>query len=298
MKDGILCINKPAGFTSFDVIAKLRGILRLKKIGHAVTLDPMATGVLPVFLGRAAKACDCLADHDKSYRANILLGMTTDTLDITGTVLSLKEVTASEQDLMALLPQLTGEIQQIPPMYSAVKVGGKKLYQLAREGKQIERKPRPVTIYHLSCLGMGERKNEYCLDISCSKGTYVRSLCEEIGKRLGCGAVLSGLVRTKACGFSLSDCLTLEQVEQAVQNGTIDRHVLPVERVFSSYPRVDLGENAAKLFQNGVKLDPGRLGITERAQLYRVYVPEIGFSALAYLDKEGKFRVKKFFVLQ
>ncbi len=298
MKDGILCINKPAGFTSFDVVAKLRGILKLKKVGHAGTLDPMATGVLPVFLGRAAKACDCLADHDKSYRAKVLLGMETDTLDITGTVLSRTKVTVSEQELRALLPQLTGEIQQIPPMYSAVKVGGKKLYQLAREGREVERKARPVTIYQLSFAGEGERAHEYCLDIFCSKGTYVRSLCEEIGKRLGCGAVLSGLVRTRACGFSLSDCLTLEEVGQAVREGTIEEKILPVERVFAAYPRVDLGEHAARLFCNGVKLDPDRLGIMERAEAYRVYTPQTGFTALAYVDEQENFRVKKFFVLK
>lgn len=297
MKDGILCINKPAGFTSFDVVAKLRGMLKLKKIGHAGTLDPMATGVLPVFLGRAAKACDCLADHDKSYRAHIQLGITTDTLDITGTVLSQQEVSVSEEDLRALLPQLTGKILQIPPMYSAVKVGGKKLYQLAREGKEVERKPRPVTIYHLSLLGRGEREHEYCLDISCSKGTYVRSLCEEIGRRLGCGAVLSGLIRTKACGFSLQDCLTFEQVEQAIHEETIEQKIFPVERVFSSYPRVDLGEHMAKLFCNGVKLDPKRVGVSEDAELYRVYTPQSGFTALAYVDEQEHFCVKKFFVL-
>lgn len=298
MKDGILCINKPAGFTSFDVVAKLRGILKTRKIGHAGTLDPMATGVLPVFLGRATKACDCLADHDKSYRAKVQLGITTDTLDITGTILSKCPVTASQEDLCALLPKLTGEIEQIPPMYSAVKVDGRKLYQLAREGKEIERKPRTVTIYQLSLLGTGEREHEYCLDVSCSKGTYIRSLCEEIGQQLGCGAILTELIRTKACGFSLSECLTLEQVEQAVSEGIIEEKIFPVERVFNPYPRVDLTEQTARLFFNGVKLDPERLGIIQKAEYYRVYTPRREFAALAYIDAENLFRVKKIFVLQ
>lgn len=298
MTDGILCINKEEGFTSFDVVAKLRGVLKTKKIGHAGTLDPMATGVLPVFLGRATKACDCLADHDKTYQACFQLGVTTDTLDRTGTVLSTSEVLVGKEEIRALLPKLTGEILQVPPMYSAVKVGGRKLYQLAREGKEIQRQPRPVTIYHLDLLGVGEREQEYCMEVSCSKGTYIRSLCEEIGKRLGCGAVLTELKRTQACGFSLDDCLTLAQVEQAVRAGTIEQHILSVEQAFKAYPRVDLDEHAAKLFFNGVKLDPTRLRIPGQASYYRVYAPKRGFIALAYVDARGAFRSKKFFILQ
>lgn len=298
MTDGILCINKEEGFTSFDVVAKLRGILKTKKIGHAGTLDPMATGVLPVFLGRATKACDCLADHDKTYRASFQLGITTDTLDRTGKVLSTGEVRADERDLLALLPSLTGEILQIPPMYSAVKVGGRKLYQLAREGREIEREPRPVTIYRLELLGAGTLKDEYCIEVSCSKGTYIRSLCEEIGSRLGCGAVLTGLTRTRACGFSLEECMTLSEVEQAVREGSVGRHVLPVERAFERYPKVELDERTAKLFFHGVKLDPARLNIPDVSDCYRVYAPGYGFIALGYIDGEGAFRSRKFFVLQ
>ncbi|MBQ2177944.1 MAG: tRNA pseudouridine(55) synthase TruB, partial [Oscillospiraceae bacterium] len=195
MPSGIIIINKPAGWTSMDVCAKLRGIFHEKRVGHAGTLDPMATGVLPVFVGQATKAVSFAESGEKEYLARLRLGLTTDTQDTTGTVLSELPVTVTEEDLRAVLPRFTGEIEQIPPMYSAVKVQGRKLYELARKGAEVERKPRAVTIFALELLGQ-TGKNEYALRVRCSKGTYIRTLCHDIGAVLGCGGAMSALERT------------------------------------------------------------------------------------------------------
>ena len=209
MPNGVIIIDKPQGWTSMDVCAKLRGIFHEKRVGHAGTLDPMATGVLPVFLGRATRAVEFAADGAKEYHAVLRLGTVTDTQDVTGTVLEENPVAVTAADIEAVLPRFRGDIEQIPPMYSAIKVDGKKLYDLARKGKEVERKPRPVTIH---ALEVGEQLSEtdFRLRVECSKGTYIRTLCHDIGQALGCGGTMSSLRRTMAAGFDLSQSVSLE----------------------------------------------------------------------------------------
>jgi tRNA pseudouridine55 synthase len=221
--DMIVCINKPKGWTSFDVVAKMRGILRSKtgikkiKVGHAGTLDPMATGVLPVFIGKATKQIPLLENHDKEYIADFQLGVTSNTQDVTGEVVFKSERAVSEKEILDLLPQFTGEIEQIPPMFSAVKINGQRLYALARQGKEVERKPRKVTINELKLLNFSDNKGR--LEIKCSKGTYVRTLINDIGESLGVGGILTELVRTSACGYSLESCRTIEDFQGVRING-------------------------------------------------------------------------------
>ncbi|MBO4391368.1 MAG: tRNA pseudouridine(55) synthase TruB [Lachnospiraceae bacterium] len=257
--DGILIINKPKGFTSHDVVAKLRGILRTKKIGHTGTLDPDATGVLPVCVGKATRLCEVLADHDKCYRARIRLGISTDTEDLSGTVLS--EISSeevkrrvAEEDFRKAVEALTGDLMQIPPMYSAIKIGGKKLYEYARAGVEIEREARPVTVYSVEILEWNCPEAE--LLISCSKGTYIRSFCRDLGDSLGVGGALAALERTKVDRFSLEDALTLEEVEACRDNGfTFDHGFVPLEEVFRDLPKVcTTPEEGDKRLRNGNKL--------------------------------------------
>lgn len=213
MPNGILIINKPQGWTSMDVCAKLRGIFKEKRVGHAGTLDPMATGVLPVFVGQATKAVTFAEGGKKEYRAILRLGITTDTQDTTGTVLTETAVTAAEDDLRAALPRFTGEITQIPPMYSAIKINGQKLYDIARRGGEVERKARSITIYELELVEKLS-DTDYRLRIVCSKGTYIRTLCHDIGAALGCGGTMAELQRTMASGFTLDESVTLDEVQQ------------------------------------------------------------------------------------
>ena len=211
MANGILIIDKPAGWTSHDVVAKLRGLLRERRIGHAGTLDPMATGVLPVFVGRATRAVEFAAEREKEYLAGLRLGVVTDTQDTTGTVLETHPVCADRPQVEAVLARFRGEITQIPPMYSAIKREGKKLYELARRGQEVERQPRPITIEALDLLDQVS-PTEYTLRVRCSKGTYVRTLCHDIGQALGCGGALFSLRRTQSAGFSLDQAVTMDQV--------------------------------------------------------------------------------------
>lgn len=251
--NGILCVNKPQGWTSFDVVAKTRRLLGVKKIGHAGTLDPMATGVLPLFVGKATRAISLLPDHNKSYRAAFLLGQKTDTLDRTGTVLERTESHLTAENIDYALAAFRGEIEQIPPMYSAMKQNGKRLYELAREGKKVERKPRRVHISRLRLLSFDERTQSGRLEVDCSAGTYIRSLCDDLGVALGVGAVLTDLERVFACGFSLSDCVGIEELERQCGEGTLK--MKPIEDAFLSFPRVQLSERQQKLFCNGVALN-------------------------------------------
>ncbi len=281
---GVICVNKPAGFTSFDVIAKMRGILKMKRLGHAGTLDPMATGVLPVFAGRATKACDILPDHDKTYKAGFKLGITTDTQDSTGTVTSEKSVSGIGFEAVEVsLERFRGEIMQVPPMYSAVSVNGKRLYELARKGVEVEREARPVTIYELKLLEYDEANQCGTLEISCSKGTYIRTLINDIGDSLGCGGVMTSLVRTAACGFTLDDCVTLEQLQEAED---FSKFVKPVEELFADCPAVRLHGAQERMYRNGVKLDLDRLRIPPNAGRVRV-CGEDGFIGTAVPDREN-----------
>lgn len=294
--NGILCVDKPEGFTSFDVVAKLRGILRQKKIGHGGTLDPMATGVLPVFLGTATRACDLLPDSDKEYAAGFALGITTDTQDRTGTVLSQYDSHIGRDELLNVLEQFTGQLMQVPPMYSAVKIGGKKLYEIARKGGEIERPARPVTVYRLALEEFDHLSQQGKLTAACSKGTYIRTLCHDIGQALGTGAVLTSLRRTQAAGFSLADCLTLEEVQRLGDQGQLVQTVFPVDRAFERLPRVSLNQAQARMFVNGVKLDLNRLSWQRGQERYRVYAPDGAFLGLASPREEtGELAIVKLF---
>ena len=230
MANGIIIIDKPADWTSMDVCAKLRGILKTKKVGHAGTLDPMATGVLPVFVGQATRGVSFAESGEKEYVAKLRLGLVTDTQDTSGRTLAERPVTVTTDDIAAVLPRFTGAIQQIPPMYSAIKIGGQKLYDLARKGKEVERRPRSITIFELELL---EQVNEtdYLLRCRCSKGTYLRTLCHDIGQALGCGGAMFRLRRTMAAGYSLAEAVSLDDVQ--VQGAALLR---PVETMFAAYP--------------------------------------------------------------
>ena len=269
--NGILCVDKPAGFTSFDVVAKLRGILHTRKIGHSGTLDPMATGVLPVFVGNATRAIDLMENHDKAYLAQIRLGLVTDTLDITGQVLERR-----------------GEILQVPPMYSALKVGGKKLYELARNGVEVERKPRPVCFYDLHVTRRVETA-VYEVYAACSKGAYIRSLADDLGEKLGCGGVLEALRRVEACGFFLENCLTLPQIQQLADEGRLS--LLPVDRLFASWAEVTLTKEQERRFCNGAPLWSCR----PEAENCRVYGEDGLFLGLGTYDGEA-LRSRKLFL--
>ena len=230
MADGIIIIDKPAGWTSMDLCGKLRGILKTKKVGHAGTLDPMATGVLPVFVGSATKAVSFAESGDKEYIAGLHLGVTTDTQDTSGRVLEQQPANVGRAAIEAVLPRFTGEIAQVPPMYSAIKIGGQKLYQLARKGEEIERPARRITIFQLELLGQNE-SGDWQLRVRCSKGTYVRTLCHDIGQALGCGGCMSALRRTMAAGFTLAESHTIEDVQ--AQGESL---LAPTDSLFRQYP--------------------------------------------------------------
>lgn len=234
MISGILNIKKEAGFTSHDVVAKLRGIVHQKKIGHTGTLDPDATGVLPVCLGKATKLCDIIGDWDKTYEAVLLLGKETDTEDTSGQVFKESEVTVTEEEIREIILSFQGSYDQIPPMYSAKKVNGKKLYELARQGIVIERKPCPVT---LSSIVIKKIDLPYVtFEVTCSKGTYIRSLCRDIGEKAGCGGCMAGLVRTRVSSFKIEDGFTLSEVETMRDADTLLEHIVPVDEVFLRLP--------------------------------------------------------------
>ncbi len=296
---GVICVNKPQGFTSFDVIAKMRGILKIKRLGHAGTLDPMATGVLPVFVGRATKACDILPDHDKIYSAGFKLGVTTDTQDCTGTVTQERNPSAvTKENLLDALEKFRGDIMQVPPMYSAVSVGGKRLYDLARQGIEVEREARPITIYKLELAEFDETKKCGVLTVSCSKGTYIRTLINDIGEVLGCGGIMTSLTRTTACGFNLDDCVTIEDLQcEAEGSRNFEQYLKPVEEVFSELPKLMLHGAQERMYRNGIKLDLTKIRTDITAERISVY-GEKGFIGTAVPDREnGVLRVDKTFYL-
>ncbi|MBE6948564.1 MAG: tRNA pseudouridine(55) synthase TruB [Ruminococcaceae bacterium] len=278
--NGIIVINKPSDWTSHDVVAKLRGILHERRTGHGGTLDPMATGVLPVFVGRATRAVEFIENADKEYIAGIKLGCTTDTQDITGTVLTTSDVTVTKDDLLAVMPEFTGDISQIPPMYSAIKQNGKKLYELARKGIETERKPRNITIFELELLEFDG--NEGKLRIVCSKGTYIRTLCHDIGARLGCGAVMSSLIRTRVGEFRLENAVNLEDVSES--------KLMAVDSVFANLPECRINAKQEKKCRNGCEF---KLDVQDGK--YRVYSGDGSFLMLGEV-KDGVMKtVKSFF---
>ncbi len=250
---GILCINKPSGFTSHDVVNKLRRLYNTKKVGHTGTLDPMATGVLIVLIGRAVKASEYLMSQKKAYVAGLKLGVTSDTEDISGNILTKAEALPSKDEVFAACRNFVGEIMQIPPMYSALKVNGKKLVDLARSGETVEREARPITVHRLDCECVNEQSGDYLLSVECSKGTYIRTLCSDIGASLNVGGLMSSLERRENCGFSLDESHTLDEIESL---STEERAslLIPIEKAFSDYTRLDLAPFYANLARNGVKL--------------------------------------------
>lgn len=296
--NGILCMNKPQDFTSFDVIGKLRGILHMKRLGHTGTLDPMATGVLPILVGTATKACDILPNQDKTYQATVVFGKATDTLDIWGKPLqNYPEQHVTEAALRAILPEFLGDITQLPPMYSAVSVNGKRLYELARKGETVERPTRTVHIDAITLDAFDETQQTATLTVSCGKGTYIRTLLSDIGQRLGGDAVMAALTRTAACGYPLQDCLTFEQVAAAMANGTLEEHLLPTDSLFSSYPKLRLNAAQERMFCNGVKLDLNRLRNLQPDQdIYTVYGATGTFLGTALADRtQQELRIGKRF---
>lgn len=296
--DGILIVNKEAGFTSHDVVAKLRGICGQKKIGHTGTLDPAATGVLPVCLGSGTKLCDMLTDRDKEYVAELLLGVETDTQDTTGTVVRRCPVTVSEEAVAAACEGFLGGYNQIPPMYSALKVDGKKLYELAREGKTVERKARRIEIPELEILEI--RLPVVRFRVVCSKGTYIRALCADIGEKLGCGAAMQSLSRTRVGHFLLANARTLGELQQLKCAGRLEEAMLPVESVFTGCPALHVAEEAARLLENGNVLVPSQTrekAVYAPGQWVRMYRTDESFAGVyAYDDGRQLYKPVKMFL--
>ena len=282
---GFVFLDKEEGITSFIAAAKMRRIFSEKKAGHTGTLDPMATGVLPIALGYSTRFIELIPSHDKAYRSTFILGKTTDTLDITGTVLSENEVTAKKADVERALQKFKGEIMQLPPMYSAIKKNGVRLYELARQGIEIERESRKVTIYSLELVSSDEWKNEYVIDVECSSGTYIRSLISDIGEELLCGAVMTSLRRTKANGVSIEKCHTAEQLQKLKDEGRLSEALTRVDE-FLSYPKLKVSAPQAKRFSNGGALDTNRFGGKKEPGLYLVYSPEDEFLGIGEIDSE------------
>ena len=283
--NGIVIVDKPSGWTSQDVTARLRRVFDTRRIGHGGTLDPMATGVLPVFVGRATRGVEFFEHAEKTYEALLLPGLTTDTEDVTGTVLQKREVSLTEQDVEAVLPRFRGEILQVPPMYSALKVNGQKLCDLARKGKEIARQPRPITIHELEFLGFQEGMVK--LRVRCSKGTYVRTLCKDIGEALGCGGCMAALRRTAAGSYDLSQAVALQTLLDTQEP---EQYLRPVDTLFSRYGSVTLTPNQETRCRNGnafsVKMPDGT---------YRAYSGAGEFLMLAKAENGVMSTIKSFF---
>ena len=285
--NGIVIIDKPAGWTSQDVVSKLRGVLHTKRIGHGGTLDPMATGVLPVFVGRATRGVEFFEHAEKTYETVLRLGLTTDTEDITGTVLEEKDAFVTGSMLEEVLSRFRGEIMQVPPMYSALKVDGKKLYDLARAGKEVERQPRPITIHELTLLGM--EADGIRLRVHCSKGTYIRTLCKDIGEALGCGGCMAALRRVQAGEYTIEEAVPLQTI---VESSDPEQFLRPVDSMFRNFPAVTLTEKQETRCRNGNSFT---LGITDGT--YRVYSQSGEFLALSNVDSGIMSTIKSFFAV-
>ena len=281
--NGIILVDKPADWTSHDVVAKLRGILHERRVGHSGTLDPMATGLLTVFVGRATRAVQFAETHNKHYVASLRCGYSTETQDTSGRVTAQTGISPTEDELTDVLPEFTGEISQIPPMYSAIKVSGKKLYELARKGETVERKPRTVNISELSLVG--HDGDDFVLSVSCSKGTYIRTLCNDIGERLGCLACMSALRRTNAGPFDVRDAHTLSEISEGPE-----RYIIPVDSLFSEHPAIELSAaQTAKLKCGNI------LNVSAKNGTYRVYGENGDFLALANVSAGKLKTIKSFF---
>ena len=286
--NGILLIDKEAGWTSNDVVVKLKGILHERRIGHSGTLDPMATGLLIVFVGRATRAVS-FAEHDsKRYLASLRLGITTDTQDITGNILETRPVQSDEGELQALLPRFRGQQQQIPPMYSAIRVKGKRLYDIARKGGEVERAPRNIIIHELELAG--REGEDYLLSVKCSKGTYIRTLCHDMGQALGCGGCMSALRRTEAGSFSVHDAITIGEVQRLADEGKIAQRLLPVESLFAQYPACSASEEEERKIRCGTDY-PTKVPDGD----YRVFSGSGSFLMLGRAEAGSMKTIKSFF---
>ena len=284
---GILLIDKPSGWTSSDVVAKLRGILHERRIGHSGTLDPMATGLLVVFIGRATRAVEFAESQEKRYRAGLRLGLDTDTQDTTGHPVGGRPREIGREELEKALAAFRGPIDQIPPMYSAIKIKGQKLYEIARRGEEVERKPRRIIIHELDVIG--QENGDWLLDVRCSKGTYVRTLCHDIGEALGCGGCMSSLRRTQAGDFRLEDAHSLQEVQQAADEGRAESLLLPVDTLFTE-ERATISAEAEKSLRSG-----GRPKTTLHEGTYRIYASSGDFLALCRVEEGRLVTIKSFF---
>ena len=297
MLNGIINIYKEKGFTSHDVVAKMRGICKQKKIGHTGTLDPDATGVLPVCLGSGTKLCDMFTDKDKEYVAELLLGVETDTQDVTGQILKQSEVNVTEEQVREAVLSFQGEYMQIPPMYSALKVNGKKLYELARAGKEVERQARPVTIHEIEIQEMNLPVVK--IRVACSKGTYIRTLCADIGEKLGCGGTMQSLLRTKVGIFELKDAVTLSQLEQIRDEQGLESVLYPVDSAFEECPTLHIKPEFRKLLDNGNPFYPNQTveKITHPEGIWvKVYGETQFYGVFAYDKSNRRYKpVKMFF---
>jgi len=298
MIHGVINIHKEKGYTSHDVVAKLRGIVGQKKIGHTGTLDPDATGVLPVCLGKATKLCDMLTDKNKTYETVMLLGKVTDTQDISGNVLCENSTDKlDEEGVKKAILSFVGDYMQVPPMYSALKVNGKKLYELAREGVEVERKARPVTILEIQIKEINLPRVR--MEVSCSKGTYIRTLCHDIGEKLGCGACMEELIRTRVSRFKLEDSLTLSQVQELKEAGDLDKILVPIDEMFSDYEAITLKEEYMSFVYNGNTFMPKHvkqyIELVD-GKMVRVYDGKGNFIAIYKFIKEKYiFKIEKMF---
>lgn len=292
MINGIINVYKEKGYTSHDVVAKMRGILKIKKIGHTGTLDPDAEGVLPVCIGKATKLVDLITDKDKTYEAVLKLGITTDTQDITGQILTRREVSVSKHEIEETIKSFIGEYMQLPPMYSAIKVNGKKLYELARQGIEVERKRRKVSIYDIRILKIDEVESEVSVSVDCGKGTYIRTLLYDIGEKLGCGGTMKRLVRTAVGNFKLENAYKLAEIEELVQKEQIDTAVIPIDEVLSGYSKITVASEYNKLIYNGNPfqlshvMEPEQIPTTEWV---RVYDSENEFIGIYQYDFDKKY---------
>lgn len=293
---GFIYLDKPEGITSFVASAKVRRLFGIKKAGHTGTLDPMATGVLPIAIGHATRFIELIPSHDKAYRAKFILGKTTDTLDITGKVTQERNVTSTKEDVENVLADFRGEIEQTPPMYSAIKKDGVRLYDLARQGIEIERESRKVTIYKLELLSFCKETAEYEIECECSAGTYIRTLISDMGEKLGCGAVMTSLRRIKANGVTIDKCYTFEELEKLCDEGNIENALNSVDSLVV-YDKIKVTEAQAKRFSNGGELDLNRFGGKKEPGLYSVYSPEEEFLGIGEIDKDKtRLSVKRVFV--
>ena len=289
--NGVIILDKPAEFTSFDALAVMRGITKQRKIGHCGTLDPNATGVLPILLGVATKAQDIIPNHNKEYVAELRFGIVTDTLDIWGKVLGIMPSNIDLLQLQAVLPKFRGDIMQTPPMYSAIQINGQRLYDLARKGIEVDRESRQVTIYKLDLLDFNKQEQTAKICVVCSKGTYIRSLIDDIGRTLGVGAIMTSLRRTCACGYNEGDALTLAQFQWLADNGKLSSAVRPIESLFYFYDKISVSDKQAVRFNNGGELDLERTSLrfeTQDNKIVRVNDQDNNFLGLGITNQEKK----------